>query len=195
MAMPTVQEKFPVTTEFLEAIQKQTRMPGLVSLLWLHPGSRVTPHCGHTNTRLRVHMPIIVPPDCGMRVGDQTFTWTEGRCLVFDDSFEHEVWNDSERPRVVLLFDIFNPEVAVESHDFEDQIPPTIKDRIRTFMTQANLVSIELDKDGDRLELEPEEDIKRLMMRMLVHHGLQSVTLENGKRVFNRTVITLIGDG
>ena len=65
------------------------------------------------NTRLICHLPIIVPENCGaLRVGNQTRTWQEGKALIFDDSVEHEAWNNSNEERVVLLFDIWRPELT-----------------------------------------------------------------------------------
>ena len=78
----------------------------------LAPGAYIPPHTGVINCRLVVHLPLIVPPDCGIRVGSETRGWEEGRCIVFDDTFEHEAWNRSERTRVVLIFDIWNPALS-----------------------------------------------------------------------------------
>lgn len=70
-----------------------------------------------TNTRLIGHLPLIVPPDCGFRVGNDTRQWQEGKAWLFDDSIEHEAWNGSDRPRVVLLFDIWRPELSAEERE------------------------------------------------------------------------------
>lgn len=79
----------------------------------LKPGIKIPPHHGLLNTRLICHLPIIVPKDCGgIRVGHQTRTWEEGKTLIFDDSIEHEAWNNSNEERVVLLFDIWRPELT-----------------------------------------------------------------------------------
>jgi aspartate beta-hydroxylase len=78
----------------------------------LAPGAHIPPHTGVINCRLVVHLPLIVPPDCGIRVGNETRGWEEGRCIVFDDTFEHEAWNRSDRTRVVLIFDIWNPALS-----------------------------------------------------------------------------------
>lgn len=75
----------------------------------LKPGAYIPPHTGVINTRLVTHLPLIIPPDCGIRVGDETRGWKEGKCIVFDDTFEHEAWNRSNQTRVVLIFDIWNP--------------------------------------------------------------------------------------
>ena len=71
--------------------------------------TRIPPHTGITNTRLTVHLPLIVPPGCGFRVGSETREWQPGKAWVFDDTIEHEAWNESDAPRAILLFDIWNP--------------------------------------------------------------------------------------
>ncbi|MEP5765767.1 MAG: aspartyl/asparaginyl beta-hydroxylase domain-containing protein [Halieaceae bacterium] len=74
--------------------------------------TRIPPHCGLINTRLICHLPLLVPENCGgLRVGSQVQNWREGEAYVFDDSMEHEAWNDSDQERVVLLFDIWRPEL------------------------------------------------------------------------------------
>jgi aspartate beta-hydroxylase len=78
----------------------------------LRPGTHILPHVGVTNTRLVTHLPLIVPPDCALRVGGQTHVWEEGRCVTFDDTFEHEAWNRSDQTRVVLILDSWNPDLS-----------------------------------------------------------------------------------
>lgn len=82
----------------------------------LRPGTHIPPHTGVMNGRLTVHLPLIVPPDCGaLAVAREPRAWTEGECLVFDDSYVHEAWNRSAHTRVVLIFDLWNPDLtAVE---------------------------------------------------------------------------------
>ena len=91
------------------------RIPGrtptaLFSLL--RPGTHIPPHHGFINTRLICHLPLIVPPECALRVGNETRPWREGELVVFDDTMEHEAWNRSSELRVVLLFDIWRPELT-----------------------------------------------------------------------------------
>ena len=74
----------------------------------LAPKTRIPPHTGVTNTRFIVHLPLVVPPSCGYRVGAEKREWREGCSWVFDDTFEHEAWNDSAEPRIVLIFDVWN---------------------------------------------------------------------------------------
>jgi aspartyl/asparaginyl beta-hydroxylase (cupin superfamily)/Flp pilus assembly protein TadD len=71
--------------------------------------THIPPHTGVTNTRLTVHLPLIVPGGCSFRVGSERREWAAGRAWVFDDTIEHEAWNGSDAPRAVLIFDIWNP--------------------------------------------------------------------------------------
>ncbi|HET9444738.1 MAG TPA: aspartyl/asparaginyl beta-hydroxylase domain-containing protein [Steroidobacteraceae bacterium] len=79
--------------------------------------SHIPAHTGVTNTRLIVHLPLIVPPACRFRVGSTTREWRPGEALVFDDSIEHEAWNDSDTPRAILIFDIWNPYLTSAERD------------------------------------------------------------------------------
>ena len=74
--------------------------------------TRIPPHTGVSNTRLIVHLPLIIPPGCGFRVGAEQREWIPGKAFVFDDTMEHEAWNDSDVPRAVLIFDIWSPFVS-----------------------------------------------------------------------------------
>jgi aspartate beta-hydroxylase len=75
----------------------------------LDAGTRIPAHTGVTNTRLTVHLPLIVPPNCGFRVGSETREWVPGKAWVFDDTIEHAAWNLSDVPRAILIFDVWNP--------------------------------------------------------------------------------------
>ncbi len=75
----------------------------------LEPRTRIPPHTGVNNARLLCHLPLIVPPNCGFRVGAETRQWEPGKAFVFDDTIEHEAWNNSDYTRAVLIFDIWNP--------------------------------------------------------------------------------------
>ena len=75
----------------------------------LYPATRIPPHTGSTNVRTTVHLPLVVPPGCGFRVGAETREWREGAAWAFDDTIEHEAWNDSDRPRAILIVDTWNP--------------------------------------------------------------------------------------
>lgn len=83
----------------------------------LQPGTHIQPHHGITNTRLICHLPILAPDGCAIRVGPTTRAWEEGKALIFDDSFEHEAWNEGAGTRVVLLFEIWRPEITAEERE------------------------------------------------------------------------------
>ena len=75
----------------------------------LRPRSRILPHCDASNAWLTGHFALQVPEGCALRVGRTQRAWKEGEFLFFDTSYEHEARNDSDRPRIVLLFDFLNP--------------------------------------------------------------------------------------
>jgi len=89
-------------TAFFSVLAAKTRIPG---------------HTGVTNTRFIVHLPLVVPPACRFRVGAETRPWREGRAWVFDDTFEHEAWNGSDEPRIVLIFDVWNSYLTEAERD------------------------------------------------------------------------------
>lgn len=113
-------ELCPVTTRVLNKIPNLTAA-GFSKLM---PGTHITPHVGYTDTRLRCHLGLIIPEDCGIRVGDETRTWVEGKCMVFDDTVEHEAWNFGKTPRVVLLLDFEAPGKSF------DRRPPRWADKV-----------------------------------------------------------------
>ena len=75
----------------------------------LKPHTRIPPHTGTTNARTTIHLPLVVPPGCGYRVGADVREWREGEAWAFDDTIEHEAWNDSDSPRALLIIDAWNP--------------------------------------------------------------------------------------
>jgi aspartyl/asparaginyl beta-hydroxylase (cupin superfamily) len=98
----------------LSRIAKRT--PSVLFSL-LRPGARIPPHHGFTNARLIGHLPLIVPPKCGLRVGNETHSWREGEVVLFDDTIEHEAWNLSGESRIVLIFDVWRPELSPRERD------------------------------------------------------------------------------
>ena len=99
-------------TEAAIARTPQNTVPNRAPVVFfsaLRPGTHIPPHNGATNTRLTVHLPLIVPPDCGLRVGGETHVWQPGKVVVFDDTILHEAWNRSDQLRVVLIFDVWHP--------------------------------------------------------------------------------------
>lgn len=101
----------PATAAALEALPLLD-LPGkgptaLFSIL--DPHTRIPPHTGSSNVRATVHLPLIVPEGCGFRVGAETRAFEAGRAWAFDDTIEHEAWNDSDAPRAILILDTWNP--------------------------------------------------------------------------------------
>ncbi len=76
--------------------------------------TRIPPHTGVANFRLVVHLPLLVPPGCGFRVGGETREWRVGEAWVFDDTIEHAAWNDSDDPRYILICDVWSPRLSPE---------------------------------------------------------------------------------
>ena len=104
----------PETAKALEAVP-QSHIPGKAPSAFfslLRPGAHIPPHTGVTNSRAIIHLPLIVPDGCAFRVGGETRQWKEGEAFAFDDTIEHEAWNRSEKPRVVLIFDVWNPHLS-----------------------------------------------------------------------------------
>src|ERR1700722_3660885 len=108
------------------------RTPAVLFSL-LRPGTRIRPHHGFMNARLICHLPLIIPKECALRVGNETRAWREGEVVVFDDSVEHEAWNLSKELRVVMIFDVWRPELSgkertlvgamLEARDQFDRLP------------------------------------------------------------------------
>ncbi len=80
----------------------------------LEPGAHIPPHSGMLNCRLICHLPLVVPEGCWLRVGNETRKWREGELLIFDDSIAHEAKNPSGELRIILLFDIWRPELSAQ---------------------------------------------------------------------------------
>jgi aspartyl/asparaginyl beta-hydroxylase (cupin superfamily) len=101
----------PATTAALEALPlldlPEKGPTAMFSVL--EPRTRIPPHTGSNNVRTTVHLPLVVPEGCGFRVGAETRAWQVGTAFAFDDTIEHEAWNDSDELRAVLIFDVWNP--------------------------------------------------------------------------------------
>jgi aspartyl/asparaginyl beta-hydroxylase (cupin superfamily) len=106
--------KCPRTMKALEGAPQPDqpgRTPAAMFSL-LKPKTRIPPHNGVTNVRLVTHLPLIIPEECGFRVGNDTRQWIPGKAWVFDDTIDHEAWNNSEKLRVVLIFDVWHPHLT-----------------------------------------------------------------------------------
>ncbi|MHA7872095.1 MAG: aspartyl/asparaginyl beta-hydroxylase domain-containing protein [Hyphococcus sp.] len=94
----------------------------------LTPGAHIPPHTGLMNTRLICHLPLVTPDGCSLRVGNQERQWRQGEMLIFDDSIEHEAQNTGSSDRIILLFDIWRPELSEEERSFIAMIFEAIED-------------------------------------------------------------------
>jgi aspartyl/asparaginyl beta-hydroxylase (cupin superfamily) len=101
-------ERCPETGKLLDSI------PGVTLAFFsvLSPGMHIKRHRGAYKGVVRCHLGLIVPEPrtaVRMQVGDEMIYWEEGKCVIFDDTHKHEVWNDTNDIRVVLLFDVYRP--------------------------------------------------------------------------------------
>jgi aspartyl/asparaginyl beta-hydroxylase (cupin superfamily) len=105
---------FPRTLDALSAVDLVSinGVPVEAFFSRLRPGAHIPPHFGLTNSRVTVHLPIDAPPGCSIRVGKEEYSWRDGEIVAFDDSFEHEAWNRSDRDRVVLIFEAPHPDLS-----------------------------------------------------------------------------------
>jgi aspartate beta-hydroxylase len=169
---------FPVTAAVVEQIPEATTLgPGVVTLSWLEPGTHVVPHCGRTNGQLRVHLGLRVPADVSIRVGPQTLTWQEGRCIVFDDSFEHEVWHNGTRPRLVLLLDVLYPALDEGQRARALAQRRSVSEKIATYLAEHDIQRVEADSTG--VVMRPSAGTSSLVRRYMTETGAKAVELRD----------------
>ena len=114
-----VLDRCPATTSALDALP-YARMPDRSPSAFfsiLKPQTHIPAHTGVTNVRSIVHLPLIVPAGCRFRVGGEMREWHEGQAFAFDDTIEHEAWNDSDELRAVLIFDVWNPHLSIREQE------------------------------------------------------------------------------
>lgn len=103
---PTIQAHFPQTMKWLQQSGPKIRL-AMFSIM--DAGNHVPVHCGPFSGCLRYHLPLEVPPDpenCFIVVNGQKHSWKEGEPVLFDDTYSHEVWNNSKSRRIVLFLDV-----------------------------------------------------------------------------------------
>ncbi len=116
---PAAAKLCPKTTALMERLPLAD-LPGYAPTVMfsaLDPHTRIPPHTGSTNVRLLCHLPLILPGPAGFRVGNETRAWKMGEAWVFDDTIEHEAWNDADELRVILIIDIWNPLLEPEEQE------------------------------------------------------------------------------
>ena len=176
---------FPVLADVVEQIPEATTLgPGVVTLSWLNPGAHIVPHCGRTNGQLRVHLGLRVPPGAELRVGAERLRWQEGRCIVFDDSFEHEVWHDGTEPRIVLLLDVLYPGLDEARRERILAERRSAVESITAFLLAHDLRRIESDDRGAMLR--PAPATEALVRRYMTETGARAVELRDGRPHFER---------
>ena len=130
----------PLTMSLLDSAPQPDqpgRTPAAMFSL-LKPHTRIPAHVGVTNTRLVTHVPLIIPDRCGFRVGNTTKEWVPGSAWVFDDTIEHEAWNLSDKIRVILMFDIWHPDLD----ESERHLVTELMQRINQFTGEFSMYDL-----------------------------------------------------
>ena len=172
-------ELFPVTSGVISAISEATNL-GMTSISVVYPGTHIIPHCGPTNARLRVHLGIQVPEGAHLEVGGEKLHWREGECIVFDDSFEHQVWHRGESPRIVLILDVWHPELDPEDIRTLSRSVST-EETIRAFMQEHGLRRIECAPGGNRVVFHPDDQTTKAILRHIWEYDVSEVELRAGR--------------
>ncbi|SPP73957.1 blast:Aspartyl/asparaginyl beta-hydroxylase [Drosophila guanche] len=108
-------QRAPITCGLMKAFPESSGCRrGQVKFSVMQAETHVWPHCGPTNCRLRAHLTLVAPEpeQTSLRVAEREITWREGELIIFDDSFEHEVWHNGTRPRLVLIIDMWHPDLT-----------------------------------------------------------------------------------
>jgi len=120
----------PNTTALLDSLPMMD-CPGYAPTVLfsiLSPHTTIPPHSSVTNVRLVTHLPLIVPQGCRFRVGNETRPWRTGEAWVFDDTIEHEAWNDSDSIRVIMMVDVWNPFLTMAERELVSVLLKTQQD-------------------------------------------------------------------
>ena len=138
---PAAESNCPKTVELLQRwFRGELGEPVTAQFSALRAGAHIPPHCGVSNVFLTAHLGLIVPQGCVIRVGNEKRSWSEGRGLVFDDSFEHEVWNESDSMRIVLIARFYHPVLT----ELEIEALGTLHERVRALLGENTAVQREL---------------------------------------------------
>ena len=177
--------QFPVTTAILREIPEVTTLsPGVIMISRLTPGTRIMAHCGSTNAVLRVHLPVKVPPGVSIRVADEVLTWTEGKCLIFDDSFEHEVRHEGTQDRIVLIVDMPHPELGGSQRAGLLRRRPGPEEQITAFMRDRGIAHIS-SQDGV-LAFRPDGATGSMLAMYLDGAGVMTADISDGRVAWER---------
>ncbi|MCB5909690.1 aspartyl/asparaginyl beta-hydroxylase domain-containing protein [Streptomyces pinistramenti] len=184
-----VRVRFPVTASIVEKIPDVTELsPGVITMSRVAPGTHIMPHCGPTNALLRIHLPIIVPTGVSIRVADREMQWQEGRCLVFDDSFEHEVWHRGTEDRVVLILDVLHPDLEGDHRQRVLGRRRNFEEQIIAFMRERGVERVDI-RDGE-IVLTPDAGVRELVATYMSDTGLTGVRLDGDQVRWERADTT-----
>ncbi|KAL3856162.1 hypothetical protein ACJMK2_010947 [Sinanodonta woodiana] len=114
-------DTFKIVSSLPNLMQKNVF--GNVAFSVVEPGTHIFPHYGPTNIRLRCHLGLITPKKCYMKVAEETVTWEDGKCLVFDDSYLHSVEHagtGEDGIRAILMIDLWHPDIVEEERQILD---------------------------------------------------------------------------
>jgi len=109
-------QKCPKTVELIEKYVPRQYQHAFFSAVT--PGTHIIKHNGPTNKKLRLHFPLLGVDKSRLRVGEETKFQEAGKCYIFDDSFEHEAWHDGNETRVILIVDLWHPDLTNDEVKF-----------------------------------------------------------------------------
>ena len=90
----------------------------------LSPGTQILPHYGDSNIRSVLHLALVIPEGCCLVAGGESRVWKKHQAFLFDDTFLHEAWNNGSSERIVLLMDVWHPQLSeVERHVISQLLP------------------------------------------------------------------------
>jgi aspartyl/asparaginyl beta-hydroxylase (cupin superfamily) len=188
---------FPVTKRILAEVPELTTFnPGVITVSRVEPGSHIMPHCGPTNALLRIHLPIKVPLGVSIRVAGQWQTWQEGQCLIFDDSFEHEVRHDGTEDRVVLIMDTLHPQLGGDHSIRLQQHQLVTEEQIVAYLRDGGYAGVEAtDATNGDILIQPEQATADLMARYLTAAGVEGAELTSDDLRGQRAEEMAVRDG
>ncbi|SHF86386.1 aspartyl/asparaginyl beta-hydroxylase domain-containing protein [Streptoalloteichus hindustanus] len=178
--------RFPVTASILEQVPEVTTLsPGVITMSRVSPGTHIMPHCGPTNAVLRIHLPLIIPAGLTLRVAGQDLRWVEGKCLIFDDSFEHEVRHDGTEDRVVLILDMLHPDLGGDQRERLLQRRLTFEEQMVDFLKEHGMDRMETRDDG--VVFRPNPTVRDELAYYMAVTGVTGAELRGNEVVWHRS--------
>jgi aspartyl/asparaginyl beta-hydroxylase (cupin superfamily) len=138
---PAAESNCPKTIEHLRRwFRGELGEPMTAQFSALRARAHIPAHCGVSNAFLTAHLGLVVPQGCSIRVGNEKRQWSEGHGFVFDDSFEHEVWNEGDARRIVFIARFYHPALT----ELEIEALGTLHERVRGLVGENTAVQREL---------------------------------------------------